>query len=135
VSEAHDLRTALALREGLASLPVPAVSPDFDQRVLGALGRPPWWRAALWSLAPAVPAAACSLAATLALVHWLASRPNPPAESAARFTPAPFVGEEPALGPNLRMGTIHRWPPRGMARAPRPDPADRRSRHVSLPTA
>ena len=86
----HD-HVEAALREGLRGLPSPAISPDFDARVLAGLRRPlPWWIPAWQMLRPAVTAAACSLAITLLFVQWArASSPLPPRVTSS--APAPAV--------------------------------------------
>ena len=74
-----DLPVDQTLRDGLRGLPVPAVSADFDARVLRALAAPlPWWRA-LWQQAqPVLWGASCSLALTLLLLHWSLQTPLAP---------------------------------------------------------
>jgi len=68
-----------SLRDGLRGLPVPSVSPAFDARLLNALCAPlPWWRL-LWQQAqPVLWGASCSLALTLALLHWSLQTPLAP---------------------------------------------------------
>jgi len=70
-----------ALRQGLASLPVPELSGGFDERVLVELRRPaPWWTAfrALISwreLRPLASGAVCALVATVGLYAWSSRLP------------------------------------------------------------
>ena len=68
-----------ALREGLQAQLLPAVSPDFDARVLAALCiSPPWWQR-LWQPAqPLLAGASFSLIVTLICLHWSLSAPLTP---------------------------------------------------------
>ena len=60
----------MALRRGLADLPTPAVSADFDARIQAALLVRPSRLQTLWTaLRPAVPSGVCTLCATLLLLH------------------------------------------------------------------
>lgn len=93
---ALDARLHGALREGLAALPVPAASPNFDRRVLDALEQPsvPWWRAGWAAARPVLAAGACSLVCGLVLLRFAASVPTSddapvrPAAMAAASGPA-----------------------------------------------
>ncbi len=68
-----------ALRRGLRSLPVPALSADFDARVRAALRRPtPWWQRLWTPVRPVLSMAACSCGVTLALLHWFTAIPLVP---------------------------------------------------------
>jgi len=75
------------LRDGLRRLPVPAVGPEFDERVWQALRMPPPWYAGLWQAVR--PAVASGLGAMLCMlgVIWLVTgrpivdRPSAPSYS------------------------------------------------------
>ena len=73
-----DFDLGSALRDGLHTLPVPLVAPDFDARVLDALRAPlPWWRRAWEPARPLLLGASCSLSVTLVLLHWTLTAPAP----------------------------------------------------------
>ena len=113
-----------ALRDGLRRIPVPQPGPDFDDRVIAALQvrRRSWWLTLLGFARPMASAAACSLVATLALLHWSLSTPAaksatpaavPPPAATATSTPAgegfTMAALDRALSqPDLREGTIAR---------------------------
>jgi hypothetical protein len=65
------------LREGMRALPVPAVSPEFDERVLRALdaSAAPWWRVGWVTVRPVLAAGACSLVGGLVLLRFAATVP------------------------------------------------------------
>lgn len=76
-AEGLDDATEMALRDGLRAQPAPAVSPEFDARVLRAVhGRSPFWDVIVSSLRPAIATAAASTAITT-LVLTMPNRPNP----------------------------------------------------------
>lgn len=116
-----------ALRQSLASLPVPELSGAFDERVLAELRRPaPWWTAfrALISwreLRPLASGAACALVATLGLYAWSSRLPlNAP--------PHPVPGGDHSVVLERMLGSIDTvgltlGPGRGAPRPPdRPAP-------------
>ena len=73
-----DFDLGSALRDGLHTLPVPLVAPDFDARVLDALRAPlPWWRRVWEPARPLLLGASCSLSVTLVLLHWTLTAPAP----------------------------------------------------------
>ena len=73
-----DFALGQSLRDGLHALPVPAVAPDFDARVLAALRAPtPWWRRVWEPARPLLLGASCSLSVTLVLLHWTLTAPAP----------------------------------------------------------
>ena len=116
----EDARLANALR----SLPVPAPSADFDDRVLAALRVPvPWWKRLSWrsvrqTAQPLFLSASCSLAVTLLALHLTlsspVSTPSPPAPAAvsnlAAAPPAPLPSVDALLDrPNLCAGSLAAW--------------------------
>lgn len=99
-----------ALRDGLRGLPVPAVSPDFDDCILAALHKPqPWWQR-LWQPArPLLAGASFSLIVTLALLHWTLSAPVAPPQATPLMATSPV--HAPSLDallnlPNLSAGAL-----------------------------
>lgn len=67
-----------ALREGLRAQPVPAVSADFDARVLRAVhGRSPFWEPLLTAFRPALATAAVATVVTTLLISPKWSSPDP----------------------------------------------------------
>ncbi len=114
----------LPLRQGLRALPTPAVSADFDERVLTALARPrPWWQT-LWHQArPLLSGACCSLAVTLALASWAMQAPSPPVSHApmSAATLLDMTAVNRLLDrPRLSAAALAGWDA-----APPPSPADR----------
>lgn len=108
----EDVRSDMALREGLRSLPVPETAPDFDARVLDALRRPaPWWQTAWASLRPVLSAAACALVVLLPLLSSADARPDrmplPLQTASPRSTARAFSPDSIAANPNLRGDTLH----------------------------
>lgn len=128
-----DLTVRQALRDGLRTLPVPDVSPDFDSRVLDALRAPrPWWQR-LWEPArPLLLGASCSLSVTLVLLHWTltAPAPRPLILGGLERIPVSAQVRAPSLDnlldrPDLRAGSLAAaWA------APSPAPPDRRPEPV-----
>ncbi len=111
------------LSDALRTLPVPALSEDFDDRILSALRRPaPWWQCLTWAgvwtpLRPLLLGASGSLAVTLLALHLALSGPvsvppvsqlPPPDLAAAPQAPLPSLD---ALldQPNLRAGSLAAW--------------------------
>lgn len=67
-----DICVRQALREGLHAVPTPAISPDFDERVLAGLrSRDAWWRESVANLR----VAACSAAVAAVCAVWVAQMP------------------------------------------------------------
>lgn len=110
-----------ALKDGLRRLSVPEPGSDFDDRVIFALQvRLPWWQALFSFARPMASAAACSLVATLALMHFTLSSPQsaspaPPAAPSAVSASAPagqgftMAALDRALNqPDMRDGTLIR---------------------------
>ncbi len=122
------------LCDALRELSTPPLSPDFDTRVLAALGvPPPWWdwRAwhwhALWpTLRPVMLGAGGSLGVTLLALHWTLSAPvsaPTPAPRDLAAAPARLPSLDALLSrPDLSAGTFAAW----AALPPPPAPADRR---------
>ena len=125
------------LRDGLNALPTPPVSPDFDARVLAALGAPgPWWRRWWEPARPLLVSAAGSLTLTLLLLHWSLTGPiTPPSPAAAPPLSASAPMQTPSLdalldSPNLCAASLmpgwelpppdRRPPPPRHAQAPAP---------------
>ncbi len=101
-----------ALRDGLRGLPVPAVSPDFDVRILAALSaRQSWWQR-LWQPArPLLTGASFSLIVTLALLHWTLSAPVTAPHPPMLGEPERIQATAPSLDallnrPNLSVGSL-----------------------------
>ena len=122
-----------ALRDGLRSLPVPTVSPDFDTRILAALQRPlPLWKR-LWQPAqPLLAGASFSLIATLICLHWSLSAPvaqPPQALSQPILAAHPTPSLDALLDrPNLSAASLaFYWnaPPQAPTPANRPEPRRR----------
>ncbi len=130
------------LTEALRSLPVPAPSADFDDRILLALRAPvPWhrrltWRSIWQPARPLLLSASGSLALTLLLLHLTLNGPvsaPPPASAAAAssLAAAPLPSVDALLDrPNLCAGSLAAWPAEAAApeKAPRkPEPRRRAS--------
>ena len=103
----------IALREGLRALPVPALSPDFDARVLAALcAGPSPWQMFLQSLRPALGGLACSLVVMLGLIYGATrapvGAPDVTAAASPRTTISAAVIERALDSPNLRADTLRR---------------------------
>ena len=99
-----------ALREGLHAQTLPAVSPDFDARVLAALRvSSPWWQR-LWQPAqPLLVGASFSLIVTLLCLHWSLSAPIAPnlAPSPPLLAARPAPSLDALLDrPNLTAGAL-----------------------------
>jgi hypothetical protein len=108
------------LRDALRSLPVPAPSQDFDDRVLAALRVPaPWWQRLSWRgiwqpVQPLLLGTSCSLGLTLLLLHLTLSAPQtaplpaPAAVSNLAAVPAAPLPSVDALldRPNLCAGSL-----------------------------
>jgi hypothetical protein len=108
------------LRDALRSLPVPAPSQDFDDRVLAALRVPaPWWQRLSWRgiwqpVQPLLLGTSCSLGLTLLLLHLTLSAPQaaplpaPAAVSSLAAVPsAPLPSVDALLAqPNLCAGSL-----------------------------
>ena len=137
-----DLDAAQALRDDLHGLPVAAVSPDFDARVLAALHLPRPWGKTRWErfrehfwehfwepARPLLLGASCSLAVTLLALHWTlsgpVSAPRPPAPSEQAVAPpaVPAPSLDALLDrPDLRAGSLAAWTPPAPAPGRRPAP-------------
>jgi hypothetical protein len=139
----EDIRLAPALREGLRCLPVPAVSPGFDSRVLAAHSRcargglvRQWlnWR----TLRPVLGGAACSLVVMLALSAWSARLPLEVRARPALGGPDAVALDRALARPDLSAASLARLIGRGtsggtppaptppaQAPAPRPQPGRR----------
>jgi len=108
------------LADALRSLPVPAPSADFDDRVLAALRVPePWWKRLSWRrvwqpVQPLLLGTSCSLGLTLLLLHLTLSVPQSipaPAPTAltnlAAAPPVPMPSLDALLDrPNLCAGSL-----------------------------
>jgi len=71
-----DFELDASLRTALRDIPTPAVSADFDARVLAGLKRPqPWWQYVWRSAGPLVTGSACSFAAVVLLALWVTQMP------------------------------------------------------------
>ncbi len=129
-----------ALRDGLRALPTPAVSPDFDARVLAALQAPgPWWVRWWQPVRPVLFSAAGSLGVMLIVLHGTLSAPLTPPAAPPRLTakaPAQLPSIDALLDrPNLCAASLEQdWDAPDTA----PLPADRRPeprRHAALTPA
>lgn len=94
-------KTPPTLAEALRSLPAPALSPDFDARVLAALRVPvPWWRRLWQPVQPLLIGASGSLAVTLLLLHFTLS--GPPTVP----TPTPVSVQNLAAAPPASLPSV-----------------------------
>jgi hypothetical protein len=130
----------MGLREGLRSLPVPEPSAAFDARILAALkdDRPAWLR--FWvTIRPTFSAAACSLALTLAFIHW-SSMTSVAQLPTSQASGTPVQLNEQALDTSnltgatlLRLSTILQAPPPAVG-SPADDAEKSDGRASSLPS-
>jgi hypothetical protein len=108
-----DVRLANALR----GLPVPELSPEFDERVLAALRVPiPWWQCMWQPAKPLLLGTSCSFALMLLLLHWTLTAPIPsslasPLSGAGGLIGRSTVASPPSLdalldSPNLTAGSL-----------------------------
>ena len=85
----------------LGTIPVPAGSPDFDERVLRDVRSPgePWWRRLAAPMRPALAGAACAVPLMLVLINWSIETPSPasPLRPVARTELTDKVMDQPYL--------------------------------------
>lgn len=139
----RDEELDIALRDGLRRLPTPAVSADFDARVLAALAVPPsTWEGlriqVVSTLRPLLCGTACSLGVTLLALFWTLHMPAavpalPNAPSSAR--PLDMAALDSLLSqPRLGASSLTVWarqsavPIATLAPPPIPSDPERRPR-------
>ena len=118
MSNPSDFPSDWKLADALRSLPVPEVSPGFDDGVLAALRVPiPWWQRLTWRrvwqpVQPLLLGTSCSLLLTLLLLHLTLSGPPtapplPLAASNLADTSRPMPPLDALLDrPNLCAGSL-----------------------------
>lgn len=85
------------LRQGLSALPVPDISPDFDDRILQALkARPSRWQDLLLATRAGLPGAACALLVMLVLIRMTGSALQTADRMDTHTSPAMAAREESA---------------------------------------
>lgn len=109
------------LVRGLAKIPLPSVSRDFDSRVLGAVGdsRRSWWIGMLHSARPAIAGSVCALPVMLFLIA-LAQNPGVEGQPSSPSGPSIILTDSDLDAPLLTPLSIRRPAPAVTLNEPEP---------------